>query len=260
MEKIKASIGAKIPLISSAISKWIDTYTWSARVTPVFIVCLPIAAALGIWLKDISVVTSILSGSLAQFLMTALFAQIGRDYGYRKQPELWESWGGAPTTQLLRHSNTTFNPFIRSRCHDRFKFAYGLTIPSLEEERENPKEADWVYSAGIKLLIEQTRDRAKFPLIFKENVSYGFRRNLWGLKRLGVAIALAGTSACFLRSGLDWGTLGALTLAPALATAASVILLAFWIFGVTSDWVKIPAFAYAERLLEACEKLQREPK
>jgi hypothetical protein len=33
------------------------------------------------------------------------------------------------------------------------------------------------------------------------------------------------------------------------------MFLAWWIFMIEPDWVKIPAFAYAERLLETTENL-----
>jgi hypothetical protein len=39
--------------------------------------------------------------------------------------------------------------------------------------------------------------------------------------------------------------------------AADTLFLAWWIFIIKASWVRVPAFAYAERLLESTENLSR---
>ena len=62
-----------------------------------------------------------------------------------------------------------------------------------------PDDADHAYRSATKQLIELRRGRM-FQMIEDENASYGFRRNLFALKT--VAIALAGLASIF--SGLVW--------------------------------------------------------
>ena len=105
----------------------------------------------------------------------------------------------------------------------------------------------------------QTRDKQKYPLVFDENVSYGFRRNTWGLKPFGIAAAVVGTigAAVSIYRFKDGPNLG---LAVACTTLSALLLL-FWLFWVRPSWVRIPAKAYAERLMEAALRLaQTKPK
>lgn len=236
-----------------------DLYTWRARIAPAFIVVLPLAIAVFLWVPD-----TILLGRLAGVILgplgvAMLMAQVGRDRGYLKQPQLWRRWGGAPTTQLLRHRNAESNPVLRERYHRKLgELQPDLVMPTAEEEGQDPQRADHVYEACVKHLITRTRDRKQFPLLFNENVSYGFRRNLWGMKSLGILFTLAGLAACGLNVWLNWGRTRQVAAEATVSGLFNLGLLLFWLFWVTPQWVRIAGDAYAARLLEACEQLQRE--
>ena len=45
-----------------------------------------------------------------------------------------------------------------------------------------------------------SRDKAKYPLVFEENVNLGFRRNLWAMKPAAVVITAGSAAACLGRS------------------------------------------------------------
>ncbi len=66
----------------------------------------------------------------------------------------------------------------------------GVTLPSPEAEATDPEAADSLYDSAVQWLIPQTRSGGRFPLVFQENVNYGFRRNLWGLRPIGLAVAI----------------------------------------------------------------------
>ena len=111
----------------------------------------------------------------------ALLTQLGRDAGKNKEKGLWDSWGGKPTTQLLRHRDHQLDPNTKSRYHAKLAaIVPGIRMPSPEEEAQDPQAADHVYDSCVKYLIQKTRDHKQFPLLFHENVSYGFRRDLLG--------------------------------------------------------------------------------
>ena len=236
-----------------------DAYTWRARIAPAFLVILPLAIAVFLWVPGL-VLPSRLAGILIGPLGVAmLMAQIGRDRGYKKQPQLWRQWGGAPTTQLLRHRNLKSNPILRERYHKKLtELQPDLEIPTPEEEERDPQKADHVYDACVRHLITRTRDRKQFPLIFHENVNYGFRRNLWGMKPFGALFALAGLAACGLNLWLHWGRTQHIDAEAAVSGAFILALLLFWLFWVTPGWVRIAGDAYAARLFEICEQLQNE--
>jgi hypothetical protein len=79
---------------------------------------------------------------------------------------------------------------------------------SLEEELLNPDYALDCYDSCGDLLREKTRDKDKFSLIFQENMNYGFRRNLWGMKTLGIFTSLMGIIFCTIKAIYLWYALG----------------------------------------------------
>ena len=163
------------------------------------------------------------------------------------------------TTQMLRHRRTDGNPVMRQSYHACIERLFpDLNIPTSEEENANPQAADRVYEAATKKLIAATRDRDRFPLIYKENVSYGFRRNLWGLRPLGLILSIGGAVICLVRWLLwtDPGTAPAQNVDWFLACGACLVMTILWVFWIKRSWVRIPAEAYAERLFESCELLK----
>lgn len=233
-----------------------DAYTWRARVLPVFLVLLPVAILVALWLPQFNFIARISGVLAAPFGIAMLISQIGRDKGSNKQPALWASWGGAPTIQLLRHRNKELNPVIRESNHRKLVLLFpDLKMPTLEEEQRNPANADSIYQAATRYLIGRTRDRKQFPLVFKENVNYGFRRNLWALKPVGITLALAGIAGSGLRLWLFLGTPDFRSSETIVSALLSAILLLFWTSWATPAWVRIAAEAYAERLFESCDQL-----
>jgi len=131
-----------------------------------------------------------------------------------------------------------------------------IHLPSEAEESADPQHADHAYDTCVRWLLEQTRDQKKFSLLFEENCNYGFRRNLWGLKPVGVAVTVLALIAIAALPVLE----------PAMRTTAAIarnavpggltsFVLLGWLFVVTPRWVEIPANAYADRLIEATNHL-----
>jgi hypothetical protein len=232
-----------------------DTYTRRARLYPALLVVLPLGIATLAWFPEGLVGWGTLWGLVVWSGGTALLSQVGRDKGKAKEPGLFEQWGGMPTTRMLRHRHAP-NSVTLARRHKKLQeLLPNVKIPTLAEEEADPTRADEVYRSCTTFIIARTRDQKRFPLVFEENCNYGFRRNLWGMKALGLATAVAGTGA--VAALLMWDFLRNATPAPlALACGlGNLTLLAGWLFWFTPKWVRIPAVAYAGRLLEASEKL-----
>lgn len=233
----------------------LDAYTVRARLAPAFVTALPVgftvvAAYSGNvgWWSPFWVVLTAFGGMF-------LIAELGRDAGKKREAALFANWGGKPTTQMLRR-NTGNNESLRRRFGDKLQeLDSSLKLPSSTQEIEDPSGADDAYDAAIHVLKERTRDRARFPLVFQALCEYGFRRNLWGLKSIGLTFAIIGLIAigviAFARTSGDLTTIGPMMVVGFLLNAAMFLI---WWLRIRPDWVKLSAFSYAERLLASLEQ------
>lgn len=232
----------------------LDRYTYCARLLPALIVSLPFLILLFIALPAIWKLIGALSAMGVSVALVFLMAQFGRDAGKRKEPDLFRTIGGKPTTRLLRHADKTLPPATKKRYHDFLSAnAPGFTTPTAQHETGDPDAADRMYDSAVDWLRAKTRDTKLHDLLFAENISYGFRRNLWGMKPLGIGACIFGA---FMIVGLFFG-LPSLKIASPIAAAASLIMfvqLCFWVLVIRPDWVAVPAEAYAKTLLEYCDK------
>ena len=140
--------------------KLFDHYSFRARLQPALFTLLPAAIGIFAWTGP---------GVKWQSALWTLFGTVGgtfflgilaRSLGKQIEPGLWQSWGGPPTTQLLRHSGSG-NPVLRERWHKCLSKLLGQPLPTAEEEAADPVSADEAYRAGTKLLINKTRDVKK---------------------------------------------------------------------------------------------------
>ena len=101
-----------------------------------------------------------------------------------------------------------------------------------------------------------TRDTERFPLVYKGNTEYGFRRNLLGLKKIGLSAAVValGPSGWALLHG--WNAENVILPVPAVAAFLTGCIAVGWLIGVRSTSVRITADCYARYLLEAALDLE----
>jgi hypothetical protein len=243
------------------LSELIDGYSLKARLTPAFLVLLPFALAVWAWAQvhSVSLDWKVLGAVAVYCGCTFFLAQIGRDLGRKKEKLLFQKWGGKPTTRMLRYRDTTLDLITMRRYHTRIGEVISRSFPSAQQEQIDPKAADEIYESGVRMLLERTRDKSKYPLVFKENVNYGFRRNLWGMKPAGIFI-------CFLSLGISLIPIAtaiynatAVPVPNVFTAVADVVFVTFWILRITPAWVNLPAEAYALRLLAACEHIESSP-
>lgn len=173
-----------------AVMKFFDSYSRVARLYPSLLAFAPI-----LW-SALALFPSFLEsfGHGAAFVTVAacifyFFSSLSRSLGKRAEPKLLSRWDGWPTTTLLRHRDTSIDTHTKARYHRSLEAMTGLVFPTLEKERLEPKHADDVYRSATKKLIEQRRG-TQYALLHGENASYGFRRNLYGLKPLAVVEAV----------------------------------------------------------------------
>lgn len=157
--------------------------------------------------------------------------------------------GGAPTTRFLRHGNHEFNEVTRGRVHDKLR-ALGLEVPTREEQEQDERRADTHFESCTEELIRRTRDKKKYPLVFKGLTEYGFRRNLLGLKTFGIVLAVASLAGAAWSVYSNWSP----DKLPAVSIVAGLItvgLLLAWTTWVAERTVCLAANRYARFILEA---------
>ncbi|WP_238349258.1 hypothetical protein [Pseudomonas putida] len=166
-----------------------------------------------------------------------------------------------PTTIALRHRDRFLDGVSKQRYHTAITAKLGIAMPTAEEELANPEQADDTYIGATKRLRELTRSNKQ--LLLKENIAYGFHRNMLAMKPVGIASCLVGVLYGLLIAKVlqvtpphfnpmhfaDPGLAAGLTLLISLA------LLAAWLLYFDQDSVRRMGFVYAERLFECLPSL-----
>ncbi len=234
-----------------------DRYTFWARFLPAAVMLLPAGLALAAWFPNGFDGWSLLVGLMASGAGAMLLMQIGRDAGKKKEPGLWALWGGQPAVAMLRHRDKRLDRLTRLRYHEKLAgLVPGCPAPTETTEQMDPAAADEVYTSWVRYLREATRNHSRFAVLFAENINYGFRRNLWGMKSAAVVIAVLGIAAALVRVLLAVRAGHDIPPMAAIVAGLDTALLVLWMLRFRPSWVLTAANAYAERLLAACEILQ----
>lgn len=243
------------PVRSAAKMAGVDLYALRARILPAILATAPLIA-LGV------LALPLLEGaqkfwSVTSLAVPAYVTLLSRRAGNRIEGDLYELWGGAPTTQRLRFASTT-SPEEITRRHERIRLILGdeRELPNLEAEQAHPEESDRRYVDSVRRIRAKVRNHPQFELLNLENRNYGFARNLFGLKILGLACAWFGLVTS-VGIGLtlmirDRGPAdAAVALLPFLVSVGALLA---WRM-VDSDYVRPCADAYADAVIEALDLL-----
>jgi hypothetical protein len=233
------------------MNKLIDRYILGARVAPVAVVAFSLFLAISAWIPFSEWPIKLLGGSAFLALGAFILAQLARDAGKAIEGPLWASWGGSPTVRMLRHRDATIPPGTKSLLH-RHLVELGIVdrLPSEEEERQHPNEAENAYLTCANWLRQKAlelKSKPPFDVVHSENISYGYRRNILGIKPYGllsVCFALTVTIAAFFFHRR-----------PYIELICVVVVGAYLIFGVTEAALKRAAAEYSKRLLDAAQTL-----
>ena len=127
-----------------------------------------------------------------------------------------------------------------------------MEIPDKKIEAIDPATANQAYRSAVDWLLEHTRPNAKDFMLHSENISYGFRRNLLGLKPVAlvlIVLALAANAYLVIASD-DHNRM----VATGVVELLLLLTLAAWLYVVRPAFVEDASLAYAQRFLAQCEK------
>jgi hypothetical protein len=233
-----------------------NKYELNARIYPTIITLFPFIILGTYFSVQYDSFYQAIGGIGLTAVFTFLFGQIGRDRGKKAEKKLWKEWGGTPSTQILRYSDDTFDAHTKTNIHLKLHSLTNTGDANMHiEESNNPENADSVYLSWCNYLRSQTRDTTKFKLLFSENINYGFRRNLWGLKLPALLLATVVLLTIILNEYFNFIDFQSISTNSWISVAALILIILFWIFYVNKKWIHMTAFAYAERLVESTNLL-----
>lgn len=244
------------------LNKLLDPYDLKARYLPGLLVLLPAILCIAVLFGSKSPTVVTLGSVLTACGGPYLLASFVRTWGQHAQDRLFQLWGGQPSTILLRHRHEQLPPQTKRRYAELSASKLGIHLPTAEEEARDPEEADQAYVAAADALRPLTNDRKTFPFVFKELVAYGFNRNAYGSRWVGLAVALLTIAFSLVHAGLLHGSAPYWTPIDIESGHATVVIVAavfsfLWCFHFTAGTVQQAGFAYAKRLWEALEKVPK---
>ncbi|NDK36941.1 hypothetical protein [Rhodovulum sulfidophilum] len=241
--------------MEAVLKKFTDPYERKARLYPALLALLPVVVAVALytdWLT-LDVSNTVYIAAIAGILFW--LAGKTRDLGKAVEKRLVAQWGGMPSVTLLRHRDQGLDRYTKQRYHQKAERLAGIPMPSAFEEERDPTDADERYRAVTSALLSRTRDTNEYALLFKENINYGFWRNLRGLKPFALFIAapIIGFGICHdLEVIMSFNSPDGLELA---VVSMGAITLVAWVFTINDDAVRRAADNYALRLLECLDKV-----
>jgi hypothetical protein len=117
-----------------------DAYTWHARLAPLGVASLPLFLLLvpALLNQDAAVTACVLLASLAGCVVCGSV----RDRGRRLEGELWASWGGPPTTQLLMWDGPGTRAEVERR-HREVEMALSISLPPKRRNEPTRSRRSW---------------------------------------------------------------------------------------------------------------------
>lgn len=233
----------------------LDSYVVRARLFPAVLGVAPAIAFafanLAVSWEKLGLPQVIVSTAVAVLFFG--FSDLARRFGRRAEKKMFASTGGRPFPTVLRHRDSVIDAKSKAHYHAFLSEKLGEKLPSPTIEKNNPEKADASYVRAGNWLRERTRDQDKFKVLFEENVVYGFRRNLFGLKWFGLGLNVLVVLACLALLYLN-GT-GVLPQYGIVLVIAALHAL-YFLLVVSKKSVVDASDQYGRQLVLACETLE----
>lgn len=245
----------------AALAKGVaDPYELKARLFPALLVIAPLlilfCCAVG---PRYPLLTAVIAGA-STFGMPFAIAIQARVAGKRLEEKLLGKWGAWPSTIVLRHRDERYDKYTKQHYHEELSRRFDIELPSVDQEKADPVDADQRYAAvstRLRLALRGGNHRH----LQRENVAYGFYRNALALKMPGLCVAVLGFTLGAMLAGAVTTNQPYLTadhlLHPGYPSGISMgfalVMFAYWL-RLTESHAKRVSFAYADRLYECLDE------
>jgi hypothetical protein len=235
--------------------KFLDAYTLRARLFPAVLAAAPALAALALLISWEKIALSNMIATGALLVLLFALADFARKQGLRIEPSLYREMEGKPSITMFRRNDQTIDHGAKDQYRQFLARKINRPAPTVQEEASNQVAADSFYDQAGIWLRANTRDAKKFPILWSELVSYGFRRNLLGLKLPALAINVVVVLLC----GFVLWRCHSMDMSDDLVMRTVVVLLVAAIHAiyialvVTRESSKEAARSYARELILCCQ-------
>ncbi len=238
------------------LGKYFDHYTIHARFLPVFFISFPVVLTILAWYPDAKTILGGAITVLISFGVMSFLSNYVSNLGNNLQDKLYKDWQGEPTTLILQPNNDTLDKFTKLRyfkwinCHRP-----DLSLPESFESYISDDELTEKIRSSVNFLREYTRDRKKNEKIYRDNVAYGFSRNLVALRYYGMLICIAciSTSLFVINQQVKDEIPFRLDTLGVSSTLISLVFFISHVFILNHSFVKWRAYRYALSLFEVCD-------
>jgi hypothetical protein len=235
--------------------KFFDAYTIKARVFPAIIAAIPALAIVILLVSWTGLALSSGVATIGLVIILYVFSDFARSQGKRIEPRIYEREGGKPSVTMMRRADTSLDTASKDRYRAFLARKLGCKAPTAAEEEQNQIGADAFYEQAGAWLRENTRDTKRFWILFNENITHAYRRNLLGLKWVALGLNLIVVAIC---AGLLWRN-APINIADGFTGRVLVVLVvaaihAVYIVGVVNQHSVIAAArTYARQLILSTE-------
>lgn len=248
---------------------------------PAFLSVFPVLLVLIISFKGLRDIVPAILSLLCLFGVVRWISHIARGIGDKEEIRLFRSWGGKPTTTTLRYADERTDTESIKGLGSQVVSLLGEAPPAddvrriisirkgprFPRKKQDAKAAektdhdggadksadrlDSLYEPVVAWMRENSRQN---NLVFEEEISYGFQRNFFALRRFAIACALL---ALIAEVDVAVGVWLLIWSAPFSLSVGGVIFIAIvaYLVGVvwfvTEESVKVQGFIYARQLLDS---------
>lgn len=242
------------------ISDFFDKYTLQARFTPSVLALLPLIFLIASYFDfDKHLISNVVAGGIFITIAVYVLSNLVRSFGKKIEKKMLNEWGGFPTHNFLKHSNHHFDTNRKNEIHRLINDKFSITLPTKEQEQNDPQTSDSKYDQAITSLRENTRQNY---ILLQENIAYGFMRNSLGIKNFAISIIIIVIVILIilffthypytmysLNNFSDFSKTIRMSLW--LSIGSCVFMPIYWVFFITKKNLKKYADQYAETLLNS---------
>jgi len=173
------------------IEKFLDPYEIKARIAPGLILSVAVLVDVVLTAPVLSSLPIFAAAGICSLALIYGLGNFARARGLSVQTKLWETWGGEPSTRFLRIRDPHFGDGLKASIRSELTRRFAVRLQPQDEEARNPEFADREIGDAFRRVRSYLRQRDADGLWQKQNIEYGFCRNLLGCRTPWLVLSVA---------------------------------------------------------------------